>query len=152
MSKYEDDWFGPDGGILARGKPLMPRSQGSDLPTRPLPRSRGGPPSPAEEYLLQQKSIQEQHRQRGQERFNELKQDYPLGSGYPETAPSFPSGNPNENPTASILQQQGNKMGMGLEDISLWPKQPLPPEFEPQRPIPLGEIQRKWGVPRMEDL
>ena len=134
--------------------PGFPRSQndGADLPSRPMPRSRGGPPSPQEEYLLKQQEIRERAQREGRERFDELKQDYPHGSGYPETAPSFPSGNPTEQPTASMLRQQGQRMGHGLEDIGLWPKQPLPPEFEPARPIPLGEIQRRWGVPRLEDL
>jgi hypothetical protein len=38
------------------------------------------------------------------------------------------------------------------EDVADIPQRPLPPEYQPARPIPLGEIQRKWGVPRMEDL
>ena len=93
-------------------------------------------------------------RQRGRERFDELKRDYPYGSGYPENSPSFPSGNPTEQPTASMLRQQGTRPSLGgPEDFYAdQPPVPLPSEFEPERPIPLGEIQRRWGVPRLEDL
>jgi len=136
--------------LLAAGRPQQ--RGGSDLPTRPLPRSRGGPPSPAEEYLLNQKSIREQHQQSQLQRFNELKRDYPYGAGYPENSPSFPNAGPQFN-VKQIDQMIGRPSLGGTEDFADQ-QQPgsLPREFEPQRPIPLGEIQRRWGVPRLEDL
>jgi hypothetical protein len=144
MSKYEDDWFGPDRGILARSRPLLPAPPGgADLPS--------APPGPAYQKRADQYFAQE--RQHGLDRFNELKRDYPYGAGYPETAPSFPSGNPEDPKLGRDLQHQGQKLGGGYaEDVGTWAKQPMPDEFIPERPIPLGEIQRRWGVPRMEDL
>lgn len=38
------------------------------------------------------------------------------------------------------------------EDVADIPKRPLPPEYQPERPIPLGELQRRFGVPRLEEL
>ena len=151
MSQYEEDWFGPKPGLLAADVPLPPRrppnlgdvdSESADLPTRP----------PGRAYQKRADQFFAEQRQRGLNRFNELKQDYPLGSGYPETAPSFPSG-PMDPTISGLNRALGGPYPPAMdENVDLWPKRPLPPEYEPQRPIPLGEIQRKWGVPRLEDL
>jgi hypothetical protein len=89
----------PRYGLLAGGVPLPPRrppgvgSEGSDLP---------GPPQQNMGELMRRWADEErrqmakdaqrdaQRQEKGMAELGELKQDYPYGSGFPETSPSFP--------------------------------------------------------------
>jgi len=131
----------PTAGLLAGGVPLPPRRppgmgmNEADLPSRyPGPPTTPSQPSPdaAEQF------------------FKRMLQRYPFGQGAAEDEPQPAP------PGQSIIQGLNRALGgpavESSEDVSDMPKQPMPPEYEPQRPIPLGEIQRRWGVPRLEDL
>jgi hypothetical protein len=149
----------PRYGLLAGGVPLPPRrppgvgSDGADLPTL-----RGVQLPKQDIYELLRRDIDEQARgraerqQKGMAELGELKQDYPYGSGFPETSPSFPRPE-GQWPLSEMNQRVRGPGGMaGAEDTRHLQPWPLPGEYQPDRPIPLGELQRRWGVPRLEDL
>src|SRR3954464_1696768 len=156
----------PRSGLLAGGVPLPPRrppgigSDGADLP-------RGPPgyfnPSWDEHFrrweeeerqnMARRAEQQAQRQAKGMAELGELKKDYPYGAGFPETSPSFPApagqipmSRLNETlsvPSKPTASEMGREWGAS---------QDLPLEYQPDRPIPLGELQRRWGVPRLEDL
>ena len=144
MSRYEEDWFGPQTGLLAprnTGGPTEEQLQRFfDSPNLPRPpRSQNMPPAPSPEL---EKALRENI-----DRYTKM---YPFGTGYAEGDVIPTPG----NTTAGHINSQIQGRHIGPEDINdpIYPKQPMPPEFEPERPIPLGEIQRRWGVPRLEEL
>jgi hypothetical protein len=180
MSAYEDDWFGPKRGLLSRTSmadelglppsqtdaqpglpqtaPLPPRrpadiDRGADLPWQKDWRFNRSIPRPMTPYEKEVYDKMQQHNSAGRERFEELKRDYPHGAGYPENSPSFPNAGPQFN-IKQIDEMIGRPSWGGEESFAdqTKPGGPLPREFRPQREIPLGEIQRRWGVPRLEDL
>lgn len=148
------------------GVPLPPRrppgigSDGADLPR--------GPPGyfdPRYDKLMREAIEEErqnmarqaerraQRQTKGMAELGELKQDYPYGAGFPETSPSFPA------PIGQVPMSRLNEIlsvpskPTASEGGREWgASQDLPPEYQPDRPIPLGELQRRWGVPRLEDL
>jgi len=135
MSQYEEDWFGPKTGLLAGGVPLPPRRppdlgqprDGADLPMSP------------------------QMRDDLRNLIERTQRSQPVAPGYAEGEIIRTPG----TTTVPHINRLINDPPMtGPEDINdpRYAKQPLPREFEPARPIPLGEIQRRWGVPRLEDL
>jgi len=86
--------------------------------------------------------------------FAQMKQKYPYGQGVGEgeIAPA-PSGQQN---VYQLRNSLSTPLTTGPEDINdpvYAPlRQPLPREFQPQRPLSLEEIRRRWGVPKMENL
>ena len=155
----------PRYGILAGGVPLPPRrpngigSEGSDLPMR-APRGSKFPNLTMEEFLRQDMGKQNrdyaQRQQQGHAQLQQLKQQYPYGAGFPETSPSFPRPE-GQNAISEINQHFDLNRIMAqpseeTPETSYFGKGQLPPEYQPERPIPLGELQRRWGVPRFEDL
>jgi hypothetical protein len=156
----------PRYGLLAGGVPLPPRrppgigGSGADLPASPRFPPGGRPPSPAEEMLRQDKEREEkaeaQRQAQGMTQLEELKRDYPYGAGFPETSPSFPR--PAGQKAISEINNYFNVKELFATPSEETPADSyfgegqMPPEYEPARPIPLGEIQRRWGVPRLEDL
>ena len=110
-------------------------------------------PRPLSPWEQEMQDKLRQQNEVGRERFEELKRDYPYGSGYPENSPSFPNPPEQQFNVKQIDKMIGRPSWGGEENFADQEKAtPLPPEFRPKREIPLGELQRRWGVPRLEDL